>query len=79
MPNREPRDHRPTDTQNQLLTTAIVALQVALDCEVLGVIGLDVAEGVFIVPRPGDSKMLFSLLADCDWASTKRIAEEHAE
>lgn len=59
----------------ELIQMAALGVGIVLRAEVVGFILHD-ERGLSIIPKPGVGRELFGALAQCDWATQVRLAEE---
>jgi hypothetical protein len=66
------------DIDRELLRDALTALELALKCDVAGVLTLQDGH-LGIVPLCHPESAFFRNCAEFDWSTMARVAEEHAE
>lgn len=77
MSSREPRVGVGSAEDDELLRVSMLAAQMALGCSVVALVGREGDGSLFILPAPKLGVELMRALADADWATMCRLAEEH--
>ena len=66
-----------SDTDAALLRTALLALETVVKCSVVALIAEGAGGRIEVIPRPGLERYIAQVLRDTDWATFRRVVEEH--
>lgn len=70
------RRQRANGAQNAMWQLAIPVLEAALEARVVAVVGVEADGSLFILPLPAVALSTMRALAEADWPSMVRVAEE---